>query len=73
MPIVTGKKEFFAGIGKIVYEGPQSNNPLAFQWYDENKTIAGKTMKDHLRFACAQLLWQWWRSFWRAYTSFFME
>jgi xylose isomerase len=51
MTITSGTKEFFPGIGKIGYEGPQSDNPLAFKWYDENKVIAGKTMKEHLRFA----------------------
>lgn len=56
--IVTGEKEFFKGIGQVKYEGPQSDNPLAFSWYDENKMIAGKTMRDHLRFACA-----YWHSF----------
>jgi xylose isomerase len=51
MSIVTGHKEYFKGIGKISYEGPQSNNPLAYKWYDETKIVAGKSMKDHLRFA----------------------
>lgn len=51
MKVITGDKEFFKGIGSIKYEGLESDNPLAFKWYDENKVIAGKTMKDHLRFA----------------------
>ncbi|MBL7747690.1 MAG: xylose isomerase [Chitinophagaceae bacterium] len=58
MAIVTGSKEFFKNIGKISYEGPASDNPLAFRWYDENKIVAGKTMKEYLRFACA-----YWHSF----------
>ncbi|MDF2431705.1 MAG: xylose isomerase [Mucilaginibacter sp.] len=58
MNITTGEKEFFKGIGQIKYEGSQSDNPLAFRWYDENKMVGGKTMKDHLRFACA-----YWHSF----------
>src|SRR6478609_5973742 len=58
MSIVTGKTEFFKGIGKISYEGTQSDNPLSFRWYDENKVVAGKTMKEYLRFACA-----YWHSF----------
>ncbi len=58
MGVVTGNKEFFKGIGPIIYEGPQSDNPLAFHWYDENRVVAGKTMKEHLRFACA-----YWHSF----------
>ena len=51
MNVITGEKEFFKNIGKISYEGPQSDNPLAFKWYDENKVVAGKTMKEYLRFA----------------------
>jgi xylose isomerase len=58
MAVVTGNKEFFKGIGQIKYEGPQSDNPLAYRWYDENKVVAGKTMKELLRFACA-----YWHSF----------
>jgi len=58
MNIVTGEKEFFKGIGQVNYEGPNSDNPLAFRWYDENRLVAGKSMKDHLRFACA-----YWHSF----------
>jgi xylose isomerase len=51
MSITTGSKEFFPGIGKIRYEGPQSDNPFAYKWYDENRVVAGKTMKEFLRFA----------------------
>lgn len=58
MSVVIGSKEFFPGIAQIKYEGPQTDNPLAFRWYDENKMIAGKTMKEQLRFACA-----YWHSF----------
>src|SRR6188768_1587851 len=46
-------KEYFPGIGKIKFEGKASKNPLAFKWYDENRVVAGKTMKDHFRFAIA--------------------
>ncbi len=53
MSIVLGDKEYFKGIGKIAFEGAKSTNPLAFKWYDENRVVAGKTMKDHLRFAVA--------------------
>lgn len=48
-----GEKEFFPGIGKIEFEGRESKNPMAFHWYDENKVVMGKTLKDHLRFAMA--------------------
>jgi xylose isomerase len=53
MSFTTGEKEYFKGIGKIKFEGRESQNPLAFKFYDENKVIAGKTMKEHLRFAVA--------------------
>lgn len=56
--IVLGNTEFFKGIGQIKFEGLESDNPLAFRWYDENRVIAGKTMKDHLKFAGA-----YWHSF----------
>ncbi|MFL5786803.1 MAG: xylose isomerase, partial [Flavisolibacter sp.] len=58
MSVVLGKKEFFKGIQQVKYEGPQSDNLLAFKYYDETRMIAGKSMKDHLRFACA-----YWHSF----------
>ena len=58
MNILTGEKEFFKGIDKVKYEGLESDNPLAYRWYDENKIVAGKTMKEYLRFACA-----YWHSF----------
>ena len=58
MTILTGDTEFFPGIGRIPFEGPASKNPLAFRHYDENRMIAGKTMKDYLSFAVA-----YWHSF----------
>ncbi len=53
MNVLIGNKEYFPGIGKIKYDGADSKNPLAFKWYDENKVINGKTMKDYLRYAVA--------------------
>lgn len=53
-----GDKEFFPQIGKISFEGPGSKNPLAFKYYDEGKIVAGKTMREYLRFAVA-----YWHSF----------
>jgi xylose isomerase len=41
----------FPDVSKISYEGPQSKNPLAFRWYDENEVVEGKTMKEHFRFS----------------------
>ncbi len=56
--VITGEKEFFKGIGQVKFEGVGSDNPLAFRWYDENRIVAGKPLKDHLRYACA-----YWHSF----------
>ena len=53
MDYLLGNKEYFPGIGKIRFEGKESKNPLAFRFYDENKMISGKTLKEHLRFSMA--------------------
>ena len=53
MSYLVGEKEYFKGIGKIQYEGAESKNHLAYKWYDENKVVFGKTMKDYFRFAVA--------------------
>jgi len=53
-----GKKEYFPKIEKIKYEGPESDNPLAFKYYDAEKKVGKKKMRDHLRFAIA-----YWHSF----------
>lgn len=44
---------FFKGIEKISYEGPQSQNPLSYKYYNPNEMISGQTMAEHLRFAVA--------------------
>jgi xylose isomerase len=41
----------FPDVPTIQYEGPQSDNPLAFRWYNPSEIIEGKTMRDHLRFS----------------------
>jgi xylose isomerase len=46
-------KTYFPNIEKIKYEGRGSKNPLAFKFYDENKVVAGKRMKEHFKFAIA--------------------
>ena len=58
MSVTIGNKEYFPGISKIKFEGPQSDNPLAFKWYDENRAIGGSTMKEYFKFAIA-----YWHSF----------
>ena len=50
-------KEFFPNIGKIPFEGKGSKNPMAFRYYDANKEILGKPMKDWLKFSMA-----WWHT-----------
>ena len=49
--VFIGDTEFFPGIGQVKYEGPDSDNPLAFKTYDSEQVVAGKTMEEHLRFA----------------------
>jgi xylose isomerase len=50
-------KEYFPGIGKIKFEGKESKNPLAFHYYDAEKVVNGKKMKDWFKFAMA-----WWHT-----------
>ena len=51
-------QEYFRGISPIPFEGLESTNPLAFRYYDPSRIVAGKTMQDHFKFACA-----YWHSF----------
>lgn len=51
MSLTLGSKEYFPGIGEIKYEGKESKNPMAFKWYNPDQVVAGKTMKEHMRFA----------------------
>ncbi len=58
MTITLGDKEYFKGIPQIKFEGPETENPLAFRWYDADKIVAGKSMSEWMRFACS-----YWHSF----------
>lgn len=49
--------ELFNNIPKIAYEGPKSKNPLSFRYYDADRIILRKPMKEHLPFAMA-----WWHN-----------
>ena len=51
-------QEYFKGIKEIKYEGKDSTNPFAFKYYNPDKIVAGKTMRDHFKFAIA-----YWHSF----------
>lgn len=50
-------KQYFPQIGNIPFEGVNSKNPMAFHYYDAEKVVMGKTMKEWLRFAMA-----WWHT-----------
>ncbi|NQD71107.1 xylose isomerase [Sphingobacterium shayense] len=58
MEILVGDQEYFKNVGQVSYEGLESDNPLAFRWYDASRVVAGKTMAEHFKFACA-----YWHSF----------
>ena len=51
------KQEYFPGIGQIPFEGKESKNPMAFHYYDAEKIVMGRPMKEWLRFAMA-----WWHT-----------
>lgn len=50
--------EFFDGVGPIRFAGPDSDDPLAFRWYDADRVVRGRTLRDHLRMAVC-----YWHSF----------
>ncbi len=51
--VITGETKYFPQIDRIPFEGKDSDNPLAFKYYDPEKVIAGKSMEDHFKFAIA--------------------
>lgn len=53
MKLTLGDKEYFKGIGQVKYEGKESDNPLAFKFYDAKRKVGKKTMEEHFRFAIA--------------------
>ena len=46
-------KEYFPSIGKIQFEGKESKNPMAFHYYEPEREVRGRKMKDWLRFSMA--------------------
>ncbi|MBM1104759.1 xylose isomerase [Aurantibacter crassamenti] len=48
-----GDKEYFKGIGEIKFEGKDSDNPFAYKYYNPDQVVAGKTMREHFKFAVA--------------------
>lgn len=53
MKVTTGNKVYFKGISRIKYEGKDSDNPLAFRYYNPKQRVGKKTMEEHFRFAIA--------------------
>jgi len=51
-------KAHFPKVAQIAFEGPKSENPLAFKHYNPDEVIDGKSLKEHLRFSIA-----YWHSF----------
>ncbi|WP_299314320.1 xylose isomerase [uncultured Aquimarina sp.] len=51
--VLLGDKEYFKGISEIKFEGKESDNPLAFKYYDPERIVAGKTLREHFKFAIA--------------------
>ena len=51
--IITGDKEFYKGVGKVNYEGKESDNPFAYKYYNPDQLVMGKTMREHFKFAIA--------------------
>ena len=58
MSVLIGKQEYFKEIKEIKFEGGDSDNPLAYRYYDKDRVVLGKPMKDHFKFAIA-----YWHSF----------
>lgn len=50
---IIGNREYYKGIDEIKYEGKESDNPLAFKYYNPDQVVAGKTMREHFKFAIA--------------------
>jgi len=51
--VLIGNKEYYKGIGEIKFEGKDSDNPLAFKYYNPEQLVAGKTMREHFKFSIA--------------------
>ena len=53
MSVITGSQSYFPGIEQVRYEGPESDNPLAYRWYDPQREVAGQPMEGLFKFAVA--------------------
>jgi xylose isomerase len=52
------REPFFPEIDAVLHEGPDSENPLAYRFYDAERSVLGKSMRDQLRFSVC-----YWHSF----------
>jgi xylose isomerase len=50
-----GQKEFFKGIGQVKFEGLNSDNPLAYRWYEENRVVCMRLLAQLLRQRCRSI------------------
>jgi xylose isomerase len=50
---MSARKDFFPDVPQITFEGPETDNPLAFRYYEPGRKVVGKPMADHFKFACA--------------------
>lgn len=55
---MTGHPEFFENVDTVGYGGPDSDDPLAYRWYDADRMVRGRTLREHLRWAVC-----YWHSF----------
>ena len=53
LSVTIGAKEYFPFVKQVAFEGPSSDNPFAFRFYNPGAVVAGKTMEEHFRFAMA--------------------
>ena len=58
MSVLIGQKEYFKDVKKVEFEGKESDNPFSYKFYEEDKIVLGKSMKEHFNFAVA-----YWHSF----------
>ena len=45
------QKDYFKNIDSIKFEGKESDNPLSYKYYDPNRKVMGKSLRDHFKFA----------------------
>jgi xylose isomerase len=65
-PRTEAGREFFTGVRPVRYEGTDTDNPLAYRYYDKDRVVLGKSMQEHLRLAVC-----YWHTFvWNGFDVF---